>query len=198
MAEEPEALTSTPHKRYKLVQPAWTTTYTYIADSAPSHKTAVPLFVVDVCSFKRNTPNLILHCGSDRKISPAVACSWVLATSRSSKIGLGDVHNKPDHILWEDFKQETFWATEFSWGMDFEDRREELRWKTTSHHAVDGKKAKSWSAGYWKLVSKEDNNRILCVFTRASGLTTVCGTLQFNVDWGTHFEHMVLLTVAYL
>lgn len=198
MENDQQSCTVSPHKSFKLIQPAWSTVYTYIPASAPNHKTATPLFVVGISSFKPHKPHLILHSGPDRKTSPAVACSWIIATSRSSKVGLGDVVNAPDRIVWEDFKQETLRGSEFSWGLDLEGERKYLRWKRTSHHAVDGKKANRWSSRNWKLVSRDDNSEIICVFTSEGGLTTVCGTLQFNVEWGTDFEYMVLITVAYL
>lgn len=197
MANDPEPSVTANHKRYKLIQPAWSTIYTYVPDSSPNHKKVPPLFVVEVSNWAPNKPHHVLHLGPD-KTPPAVACSWLISTSRTSKIGLGDMMTYPDHVQWEDFKQENFRGSEFSWGMDLHSGRENLKWKRTAHHAVDGKKASHWSAGHWKLVRKEDNNRILCVITGEAKLSTICGILQFNVDWGKEFEYMVLLTVAFL
>jgi hypothetical protein len=39
-------------------------------------------------------------------------------------------------------------------------------------------------------------DEILAVFTSATGITTACGTLQVNVDWGSAFDYMVLVTLV--
>jgi hypothetical protein len=194
------------HHSYKLVEPTWSTAYTYVSSTA-DHKHATPLFVVDISSFKKNKPDLTLHQGPDRKTCPAVACCYILSTSRRSKIGLGDFKD-PEKVRWEDLKQETLRSSAFSWGMDLGGgERVELTWKTTRKHAVVGKTLNKWSSRNWKLVSAAGSNvsgessgeaDVICVFTSESGLTTVCGTLQFNVEWGQDFEYMVLLTLAFL
>jgi hypothetical protein len=213
----PPSLTSTPQrkysKRYTLIRKLWSKNYEWLLHdgSDPSPKETPPTYVINASSFTRGKPTLTLHDGPDNKASssPVVGCAWILAT-RSHKLGLGDCVNAPQNVRWEEMRQETFRASEFSFGMSLPDTREgerrvNLKWKRTSHHAVDGKTARAWSGRNWKLVSTGDDDMrdegkdgIVAVFTSNPDVTTVWGTLQTNVDWGVDFERTLLLSITLL
>ena len=212
--------TSTPQrqyvKRYTLVRKFRSKNYEWLLHDGsgdPNPKETTPTYIINPSTFTWGKPALTLHDGPDDKpsSSPVVGCAWVFAT-RPHKIGLGDCVNAPQDVRWEEMRQETFRASEFSLGMSLPTTggghgRVDFRWKRTSHHAVDGKKARAWSGRNWKLVISTDGDGgigdavrdgIVAVFTSSPGITTVWGTLQINVDWGVDFERMLLLSITLL
>jgi len=199
-------------KRYTLIRKIWSKNYDWLLDDGSDlnpKDTPLPTCVINASSFTRGKPTLTLHDGPDAT-SPVVGCAWIPATSRSKKLGLGDCVNAPQDVKWEELRQENFRASEFSFGMSLPGageegyRRVNLRWKRTSHHAVDGKTAHAWSGRNWKLVSADDDVRdtvtdgIVAVFTSNPDLTADWGTLQINVDWGIDFERILLLSITLL
>lgn len=204
-------------RRFKLINKAFHRNYEFIHDDG-THKGKTPLFVIDTSVFTPRKPDITLHRGpDDGPSSPAVACCYIPSMTRTFRVGLGDAVNAQELVRWEEMRQKGLSMARFAWSMNLPGgERPELMWKRTSHHAVDGKKANALSSRNWKLVKVGDGpdaardlqddsisdehdpktGEILAVFTSAGGITTVCGTLQVNVDWGSAFDYMVLVTLV--
>ncbi|CAG9943077.1 unnamed protein product [Clonostachys rosea f. rosea IK726] len=147
-------------------------------------------------------PFIFLYKGPINQQGPrtTVLAAGRLQTSAAFKIYLGDP--KSDY---SDYNKSLAWEAmdierpESTWSLDFPDYdlRREFVWKKTKHIAVDGvDKPSRLLARNWKLTSKNDPDDILAVFTGDSGFSRGRGILQINVDWGAHFEHMVLMTLV--
>ncbi|CAI6093755.1 unnamed protein product [Clonostachys chloroleuca] len=165
--------------------------------SSPKGKTAS--YVVSSSVFNRSKPHLTLHVGPDEKTAPPVACVYEPFFTRSWKVGLGDVVNFPDAVVWEDMRKETWNYSKISWSTVRKDGTPvKLAWKRTAHHAIDGKSPSQLSARNFKLIEEDgDGSNILAVFTHTFSIR-IYGSVQINVDWGDNFEYMVLMTIVTL
>jgi hypothetical protein len=182
----------------------------------------VPAYVAPISRQPQKRPDLVLHDGPNPRRDAAVACAYMPfstppgggVSSRNVRVGLGDADSSSlDTLEWEDLEQLT--SRQFRWTMDVSRagqggcddggwrRPVEFVWKRTSHVAADGLAVGMLSTCSYKLVEAHsgsssgdvsaDADKVLAVFTQQSG-SGRCGVLQINVDYGTDFYHMVLIT----
>jgi hypothetical protein len=190
-------------KRYKITRKAFVKNIEIRPESDGGSDASPPALVIRPSNFKRHQANLTLHQGPDSsEASPAVARVHMPAFSRHFKVGICRPGATAEDMEWEDLKQANLRASEFSLQINLNadgDSRRQCLWKRTSHVAVDGQKAKRANHN-WKLVDNDEGGEkktILAVFTSTTRRNT-SGTLQFNVDWGTSFEWMVMITLVTL
>ena len=198
--------TPSPCKRYTLIDRTFTSRYEFIADNDLGDEDETPLYTAKYSYFARNKPDLLLYTGQGEEPHLAVACARTFTHTMACKLGVGDMSSGgtsgdyTTNLQWEDFKPANL-VRKSKWNWTFTRPQQgsaNLVWKGTSHHAVDGKKVNSWSSSNWKLVAEGDEQTILAVFTGRPGLTTVCGSLQINADWGERFDYLVLITSVLL
>lgn len=147
-------------KRFKFVSKAWSRKYYFINDDGStsakgSHRTQTPVFFIDTSVFTPRKPDVTLHAGSDTTASsPAVACCYIPAVTRTFRVGLGDAVGLQGSLRWEEMTQGSLLTMKhFGWSMDLPGgERPQLMWKRTMKHAVDGKTVNSLSSRNWKLV----------------------------------------------
>lgn len=158
-------------------------------------------FYCRVKPFTHHTPDLVLYAGPDKASTP-VAMSHILQFSQSFKIGFG-----MEDTQWEDMIRKTIGGADHCWGMSIPDgsetRRLQLVWRRTTSITAEGSSkpvvTKRGIHGHrgWKLVSEDDGEKVLAVFTydKAFGRR---GVVEINVDYGEEFVYGVLLTVISL
>lgn len=154
-----------------------------------------PVYYVEQWKFRSQSPDLTLHRGSD-KSGPIVAVSHMPYWSNSFKVGLGDPSD-PGSMLWEQMGKNGFTNKGSPWAADIvaqpnEKKRLNLNWKTTKSVAAEGMKVPWSSSRNYKLIN-EDTKDVIAVFTSDRSYKK-CGVLQINVDYGTSFEFMIIMT----
>ncbi|KAI9163827.1 hypothetical protein HJFPF1_05454 [Paramyrothecium foliicola] len=158
-------------------------------------------YFADISMSPPEVPALTLFAGSTRN-TPNVAACHMPAGTGDMRIDLIDPDTR-QVLQQEDLTKESMYASKYRFMTTApslhrcapESPLRELRsfvWKRTHKVGVNGMKLRRASSRNWKLID-EVTQELLAVFTNEWSLIR-CGILQINVDWGTEFDVMVLIT----
>ncbi|CAG9982306.1 unnamed protein product [Clonostachys byssicola] len=188
----------TANKRiFRLATKAFRSGFSYLAvESVKTTRAEAgePAFSIKTAHLKRHHPDFTLFIGSDPDAQDAspVACAYLPGMFRSSKIGLGNVKNAPETVQWETMKSKSFGSRDYEWAMPLgSGKHQDLQWKRSKKHAIDGKEPGKGQS--WILVEPGDSDTIYAIFRMQGGIDH-CATVQINMNQGSEFDYMILIT----
>lgn len=205
----------TTSKQFIIDKTIWKPSYTIsLADDDAQHRKFVRITTIG------SSPDVTIHDGPTQE-APILAVAHMTSGRADFKIGLGDPVDA-NSVVWEDLKHLNRIMTRYAWAMDLplandapKEERKPFTWKRTRSVTADGAEMSALAIRNWKLVAGDDagdgdgadaddgsdesadRNAILAVFTH-SRVRGRAGVLQINVDHGTEFETMVMITLLSL
>jgi hypothetical protein len=150
-----------------------------------------PLAYVRCSSFTIGKPDLTYHAGETDKAPIAAVCKFI-NFSRHCKIGFGDSNNP--NIVWEDlmrYKLTTHYRIEMTLDGGV---RKGFVWKRTNHAAIGNEMPSKLSTKSFKLIDEQTEELVAVYVNNGVKSWEKCGKFQINVDYGTQFDIMVLIT----
>ncbi|KAI9928459.1 hypothetical protein ASPWEDRAFT_38690 [Aspergillus wentii DTO 134E9] len=154
------------------------------------------LFYVKNSSFRIGKPDVTFHAGEDQNAPVAAVCKFI-NFARHSRVGLGDPKD-PNNIVWEDMYRNTLKKISYTYetllpGVDGHHERRTLNWKRTCSYGIGEDMPSKASARNFKLI--DEDGRLIAVFLNNGHKSYhKCGKLQINVDYGSQFDLMVMIT----
>lgn len=149
-----------------------------------------PLAYVRCSSFTIGKPDVTYHAGETDQAPIAAVCKFI-NFSRHCKVGFGDANDA--NIVWEDLKRYKL-TTHYQIEMTLGGARKAFVWKRTNHTPVGDDMPSKLSTKNFKLIDEQTEELIAVYVNNGVKSWEKCGKFQINVQYGTEFDVMVLIT----
>ncbi|QGA16461.1 hypothetical protein EYB26_004128 [Talaromyces marneffei] len=148
------------------------------------------LFYIKNSSWPSSRPDVALHSGRDKRSPVAAVCE--LNTWSDDKIALGDPSKTG--VKWIRFERHSTFKLEYQWSFIVSDiGQQTFAWKHTHSEGIDDHKLNGFSSGNYKMVETR-TNRVIAVYNNGSIFSGRSKKFQINVNYGSDFDVLVLLT----
>jgi hypothetical protein len=161
------------------------------------------LYYVNISMFTPGKPDVTLHAGSDRSAPIAAVCKFI-RLSANMNVGLGDPKD-PNNVIWEALTKENWDHSKYRWEMTIHSQktmyaggglgeRKAFLWKRTHHVGIGNSMPSMLSERNFKLEDAQTGELIAVYADNGIKSFKKCGKFQINVDYGSDFDSMVLIT----